>query len=72
MSSSSTPATKTSDVSTLVAPNPIVGLADDTLGFFGAVGVVKQTLPAEATDPATTMALVNAIRQMLIDHGLAE
>lgn len=40
------------------------------IGFLGAPAVVRQTLPAAATDPATTQALVNAIRTALINLGL--
>lgn len=72
MSSTSTPATKTSKVSTLVAPNPVVGNPTDTVGFFGSVGDVQQTVSAEATDPATTMALVNELRAILLAHGLVK
>lgn len=72
MSSSSTPATKTSEVSTLVAPNPVVGNADDTVGFFSSTGTTKQTLPADATDLATAIDLVNAIKAVLIAHGLCD
>lgn len=48
-----------------------VGRSGGTLGYFGAVGTLKQTLPAAAADPATTQALANAIRTMLIGHGMA-
>ncbi len=41
-----------------------------TLGFFGATPVARQSLPAAATDAATTMALANAIRATLIARGL--
>lgn len=40
------------------------------LGFFGATPVVKPTLPAAATDLATALTLVNAIRTALINNGL--
>lgn len=42
-----------------------------TLGFFGATGIARQTLPAAATDAATTQTLVNSIRTMLLAHGMA-
>jgi hypothetical protein len=37
---------------------------------FGIAPTVRATLPAAATDPATTMALANAIRTALINKGL--
>jgi hypothetical protein len=40
-------------------------------GFNGAAPFAKPTLPATATDAATTMALANAIRSALISYGLA-
>lgn len=41
------------------------------IGFFAATPVVKPTLAAAATDPATTQTLVNSIRTALINYGLA-
>lgn len=41
------------------------------LGFFASPKVAKQSLPAAATDEATTMALANGIRTLLINYGLA-
>lgn len=48
-------------------------LAVDTNGvaFNGKPTIGPQSLPAAATDAATTMALVNAIRTLLINNGLA-
>mgnify|MGYP000860192844 CR=1 FL=1 len=40
------------------------------LGFFGAGGMAKQTLPAAAVDESSSRALVNAIRAVLVGHGL--
>lgn len=40
------------------------------LGFFGAGGMVKQTLPPAATDEASARALANAIRAVLVGHGV--
>lgn len=40
------------------------------LGFYGATAVVRPTVPAAATDPATTMALANALRTALVTLGL--
>lgn len=42
-----------------------------TIGFLGATPLVRQTLPAAATDAATTQTLANALRTALIDFGLA-
>ena len=43
-----------------------------SLGFYNVTPVGRPTLPAAATDPATTMALVNAIRTNLIALGLMQ
>jgi hypothetical protein len=56
------------------ARNVIIGSTDGTapmVGFLGAVAVVRQTLPAAATDAATTQALANSLRTALINLGLA-
>lgn len=42
------------------------------IGFLGAAPVVRQTLGVAAVDPATTMTLVNNIRQALINLGLGQ
>lgn len=42
------------------------------IGFLGAAAVVRQTLGAAATDPATTMALANNIRTALLNLGLGQ
>lgn len=44
---------------------------DGKIAFAGANAVSPPTLPAAATDTATTQALVNAIRAALIANGLA-
>lgn len=41
------------------------------LSFFGGSPVAKQSLPAAATDAATTQALANALRTLIINYGLA-
>jgi hypothetical protein len=41
------------------------------LGFFNATPVVQQTVDAAATDPASTQALANSLRQALLNLGLA-
>lgn len=43
---------------------------DGSVGFYGTTPIAKQTLAAEATDAATTQALVNDIRAKLIALGL--
>jgi len=42
------------------------------IGFLGAEAVVRQTLGAAATDPATTQTLANNIRTALINLGLGQ
>ncbi|MFM2092009.1 MAG: hypothetical protein RLZZ127_2498 [Planctomycetota bacterium] len=41
-------------------------------GFLGAAAVARQTLPAAATDAATTQALANSIRAALIAFGFCQ
>lgn len=41
------------------------------IGFLGAAAVVRQTLSAAASDPATTQTLANDLRTALINLGLA-
>jgi len=53
---------------------PTVTFGDLTVGKFGANGAVPQAayaVPAAAVDPATTMALANALRLALIANGTA-
>ena len=45
--------------------------SNQSVGFNGAVPITRPALPAAATDPATMMALANAIRSALINYGLA-
>lgn len=40
------------------------------IGFLGANAVVRQTVPAAATDAATTQTLVNSLRTALVNLGL--
>lgn len=47
-----------------------ISMGSNTLGFFGTNPIVKQSVAAAATDPATTMALVNDLRAKLIATGL--
>jgi len=49
----------------------IASLTGQAVGFYGTAGVAQQTgTPAAATDPATTMALVNNLRAKLLALGL--
>lgn len=41
------------------------------LGFYGQPAVARPTVPAAATDPATTQALANGLRAALVSLGLA-
>jgi hypothetical protein len=41
------------------------------LSFFGGTPVAKQTLPAAATDDASERTLVNALRTLILNYGLA-
>lgn len=72
MSSVSQPAVTTSTVHSVVAPSPIVGTADSKVGFFGSEGVVVGTLPADAVDLTSAIALVNDMKAYLIALGLAK
>ena len=55
----------------IVNGNFVVGGSINTIGFFGSVGATRSTLDSDATDAGTTMALVNQIRGLLINHGFA-
>lgn len=44
----------------------------NTVGFYGVTPVARQAVSAAATDPATTMALVNELRADLIALGLLQ
>ena len=68
----SNPSTR-SFVGTNSPDGTVVGVAPATpLGFYGVnTPLPRGSLPAAATDAATTQALANAIRQYLIDRGLA-
>ena len=48
----------------------IVPTGGQKVGFFGATAVVRPTVSAAATDPATTQTLVNDLRTALIALGL--
>jgi hypothetical protein len=72
MTTSSTPGVTASSVNVNVSSNPVLGNAADTVGFFGSVGVVQGTLPADATDLPTALVLVNALKAYVIALGLAK
>lgn len=46
-----------------------IGPSGGKIGVFGTSPVARQSIAAAATDPATTMALVNQIRTRLISYG---
>lgn len=51
----------------------IVGYSTaDTVGFYGKTGAVQQTVAAAASDAATTQALANSLRTILIQLGLVK
>jgi hypothetical protein len=51
----------------------IVGYAPETtIGFYGEVGNVQQTVAAVASDAQTTEDLANSLRTILIDLGLVK
>jgi hypothetical protein len=60
-----------SDFSFLATAGTKLGQTGQKVGFLGAAPVVRQTLPAAATDPATTQTLANALRSLAITFGLA-
>ena len=43
-----------------------------TLGFYGDTGTTQQTVAAVASDAATTLALANSLRTILLDLGLVK
>jgi hypothetical protein len=47
-----------------------LGSATNQIGFFGVAGTTRGALPPAATDLASALTLVNAIRSRLIAHGL--
>lgn len=50
----------------------LIGLsATDKVGFCGATPIVPATIAAAGSDAATTQALANSIRTILINLGLA-
>lgn len=69
---SSTPSEVDVSQTQFVGPEVLVGNVDGKVGFFGATPIVEPTVAAAATDPATTQALANSIRTILINLGLAK
>ena len=49
-----------------------LGGANGLLGFFGTAPIAEQTIAAAATDAATTQALANSIRTILLAYGLVK
>jgi hypothetical protein len=65
--------TATTDQASLVTDLTIQGALDHegtTVGFYNKTPIARPTVDAAATDPATTMALVNSLRTALINLGL--
>lgn len=50
----------------------ISGLSNGRLGFYGATPVARQSVAPAATDEATAITLVNDLRTILINLGLAQ
>ena len=55
-----------------VGPEVEIASASGKVGFFGTAPVVEQTIAAAATDAATTQALANSIRDILLAYGLVK
>jgi hypothetical protein len=55
-----------------VGPETQVASANGKVGFFGTTPIVEQTIAAAATDAATTQALANSIRTILLAYGLVK
>lgn len=69
--------TVTPGFTTTVSPNPQfvgsdvqVGGAGDRVAFYGGNPVAQAQIAAAASDPASTQALANSIRTILINAGL--
>ena len=72
--STASTALKTYEISLSAWQEPWRGQASAagaTIGFLGATPIVRQTLPAAATDAATTQTLANALLDLAINFGLA-
>lgn len=55
-----------------LGPDVLVANAEGKLAFFGATPIVEQTVAAVASDAATTLALANSIRTILLAYGLVK
>lgn len=55
-----------------VGPEVLIADANGKVGFFDTTPIVEQTIAAAATDPATTQALANSIRTILLAYGLVK
>ena len=55
-----------------LGPDVLVANAEGKLAFFGATPIVEQTVAAAASDAATTLALANSIRTILLAYGLVK
>ena len=62
MSTTSTPAKATDDISTSVGPAPIVGLtATDYIGFYGNTPIALQSVTASGVTAAQILTALNAL-----------
>jgi hypothetical protein len=68
----SNPSVTTSPVVQFVGGDIKVADATGTVGFFGTTPVVQPTVAAAGSDAATTQALANSIRTILIAYGLVK
>jgi len=64
------PASAISGTQQFVGSDATVGSATGTVGFYGEAGVAKQTVAADATDAATTLALANSLKAALVALGI--
>lgn len=62
---SSTPAVTTSSVSSVVAPNPIVGSAGGSIGFYGSAGAVQHAAIADLANDADGTEIATAVNGIL-------
>lgn len=62
--------TTTSEVTQFVGQEVMVGSATGQVGFFGTAPISEQVIAAAGSDAATTQALANSIRTILLAYGL--
>jgi hypothetical protein len=69
---SSTPSEVDVEQTQFVGPEVLIANADGKVGFFDTAPIVEQTIAAAGTDAATTQALANSIRTILLAYGLVK